>query len=90
MATEVDAASPYLYPYSMTTATVITLADINRKQIAKATNTDIAWVSRIFSTAEKHQRFVGSVPKAKEIATYLGLSLDEFLAFLRLECGKEV
>ncbi len=79
----------------MTTATSppstgLTLADINRKQIAKATSTDIAWVSRIFSILPQHRRFVGSVPKAKEIATYLGLTLDEFLAFLRRECGKEV
>lgn len=71
-----------------TTATRLTLSDINRTHIAKATNTTLPWVSRIFSP--NHPRFVGSLPKAAQIAAYLGISLDDFWTFLREECGKDI
>jgi len=78
----------------MVTATKLTLGDIgrlkrfSRKEIARKTNVDISWISRIFST--KEPRELGSMRLMSEIAAVLGLTMDEFLTFLREECGKDI
>lgn len=71
-----------------TTATKLTLADINRTKIAEATGTDLAWVSRIFNP--KLPNWTGSLGLARQIAEYLGVSMEEFVTFLREECGKDI
>ena len=76
------------------TPTKLTLADIGRRKrfsredIARKTNTDMSWISRIFST--KEPRSFGSMRLMSEIAAILGVSMDEFITFLREECGKDI
>ena len=72
----------------MTIATTrLTLSDINRTEIAEAT---VMMADPTATQSPKHPRFVGSLHKAAQIAAYLGITLDEFWAFLRLECGKDI
>lgn len=76
------------------TASKLTLADIgrmkrfSRKEIARKTGIDTSWISRVFST--KYPTVVCSMRLATEIAAVLGVTMDEFITFLREECGKEI
>ena len=70
------------------TRTKLTLADINRKRISRETGKDMAWISRVFSS--RFPRFMGSLRLASEIAVVLGVTTDEFITFLREECGKDI
>ena len=77
-----------------TAPTKLTLADIGRRkrfsreEIARKTGIDYSWISRIFSP--KYPTFVGSIRLASEIAAVLGVTTDEFITFLREECGKDI
>ncbi len=79
---------------STTVPTKLTLADIgrmrrfSRKEIARKTGVDMSWISRVFSP--RYPTFVGSIRLASEIAVVLGVTTDEFITFLREECGKEI
>lgn len=74
--------------------TKLTLADIGRRkrfsreEIAHKTGVDYGWISRIFNP--KYPKFVGSVRLVTEIAAALGVTTDEFITFLREECGKDI
>lgn len=77
-----------------TALTKLTLADIGRGRrfsryaIARDVGPDLSWVSRLFSN--KYPTVVGSVAVCSRIAAYLGLTTDEFITFLREECGKDI
>ena len=81
----------------MVTATApakLTLGDIgrqkrfSREEIARKTGIDMSWVSRVFST--KYPTVVCSIKRASKIAAVLGITTEEFITFLREECGKDI
>lgn len=86
-----DIAAPLSHTTHMTTnvaPTKLSMADINRYKIARETGYDIGGVSRIFDP--KYPRIMGSLRAVFAIAATLGVTTDEFIAFLREECGKDI
>lgn len=75
----------------MTTTTTpkLTLADVNRKHIARETGMNLAQVSRLFNPNLPNE--LCGWDYARKVAAVLGLAgIDELADFLERECGKNL